>query len=329
MIVCTCEDRAGDMAGMKLLLVSLARACPDLQVLVFCPGPLQSRLSVPVPLPSVTIRECPDLGATGWSVKPWLLLKLLDEGHSEVVWLDSDIIAVSDFRADLRAAPAAAFVVSGDPQWVARQRDANRASSWGFQVGRKLMSPVNSCVIRVTPAHRPILEHWKKLLSTQQYLDAQAKPFAQRPPHLAGDQDALDALLTSDLYTSLDVHFLRPGLEIAQCHLADGYAVRDRLRHLWHSLPPLVHSQGLKPWRTGRRRKVYQDVSPYLLAALRYRDELGEDTSWMNASSAGGKVLRSLTGGDPNLAGFLPALSMEAQRALRIRSRLRRWLGRS
>jgi hypothetical protein len=324
-IVCTSEDRPRDFVGTKLLLASLARACPDVSALVFCPQPLHSRLRAQVILPTTTVRERPVSNAGGWSVKPWLLLQLLDEGHSEIVWLDSDIIAVSDFRTDLRKMPADAMVVGGDPHSLVRV--GNRVKSWGFQAGRALPIPVNSCVMRVTPAHRPILEHWKQLLSTRQYLEAQARPFQQRPPHLQTDQDALDALLSSESYKDVDVRFMRPGLEIAQCHLADGYTVRDRLRHLWRSLPPLVHSQGMKPWRTGRRREVFEDVSPYLLAAVRYRDDLGEETSWMDASRVGGKMLRYLSGGEPNLAGLLPALSRETQTALRIRTRLRQWLG--
>ena len=163
-------------------------------------------------------------------------------------------------------------------------------------------------------------------MMTVVYREAQSLPFAERPPHAASDQDVLHALLTSDRHADVAIAFLQPGVDIAQCHLADGYAVKDRLRNAFRRrLPPLVHSQGFKPWRPHLARTVDQDVSPYTLSARRYRQHL-DDVAWISPSGRGGKILWRLTGGDPNLAGLLPALSMELQRALRIRTRLARWI---
>ena len=116
---------------------------------------------------------------------------------------------------------------------------------------------------------------------------------------------------------------LRHGLDIAQCHMADGYSIRNRVRHAWRSLPPLIHCQGFKPWDAPSPRPLFLDVSPYLLVAQRYRDVLAGDTSWLATSSRWGRMLRLVSGDEPSVAGMLPALTTQLQRALRIRTRLR------
>jgi hypothetical protein len=104
--------------------------------------------------------------------------------------------------------------------------------------------------------------------------------------------------------------------------MADGYALFDRIRHAWRGLPPLIHSEGFKPWDNPATRPVFLEVSPYLLVAQRYRDVLSGDTSWLEASSMWGRLLRLVTWEEPSVAGVLPALATELGRAVRVRTRL-------
>jgi hypothetical protein len=121
------------------------------------------------------------------------------------------------------------------------------------------------------------------------------------------------------------VCFVRSGADIAQCHMADGYSPRERMRNLGRGLPPFVHSQGAKPWRSPAERPCFLDVSPYLFAARAYAAELGQDGGWLNSSSTVGRVLSIMTGHSANLAGLPLALITQVQRVARIRSRLRRF----
>jgi hypothetical protein len=327
MILCTYEDRELDIAGLKLLLLSLAEICPDLRVVAFVPDKMRRRFHSCTPFPNVTIRDCAGIAAKGWSVKPELLLTLLDEGHKEVIWMDTDILVTSDFRRSLRGLAEETLVVTEEPLWTNQINACDKADLWGFKSARTFHRGVNSCVIRATVHHREILKQWKNLLASSEYLGAQAMPFADRPPHLRSDQDVLDALLTSEQFACVNVHFMHSGEDIAQCHLADGYSTRERLCNLWRRIPPLIHSQGTKPWRPRADRKLHEDVSPYLLVAHRYRGKLDEDVYWMRTSTLAGKALRMVTCGDPNLAGLIPAMTTQLQRGFRLRSRLRKWFG--
>src|SRR3954447_20604908 len=97
MIILTYQDRESDVVGLNQLLLSLTEKCLALRVVVFCPDVVRRLLRAPALSANVTIRDSSGIGAEGWSVKPELLLTLLDEGHAEVLWIDSDIIATGDF----------------------------------------------------------------------------------------------------------------------------------------------------------------------------------------------------------------------------------------
>jgi len=326
MLICTYEDRRHHLVALQLLAHSLGRVCPDQRLTIWCPESLVGTFAAGLPGQRVSVRVWTHPDITGWSVKPTLLLDMLEEGHDEVVWMDSDLIVTSEFRD--RFGRSDAIVVAGEPLWATRANRIDRARSWGLPAGRRFPSLINSCVIRVKSIHQRLLEEWQRRLASAEYLLAQTLPFSDRLPHLRGDQDILDALLTSALFADIPVHFLRPGLEIAQCHMADGYSVCDRLRHAWRPLPPLIHSEGFKPWDNPSARAVFLDVSPYLMVTQRYRDILGGDTSWLDASSAWGRALRLLTWEEPNLAGLLPAVATRLQRALRIPTRFNDFVAR-
>jgi hypothetical protein len=318
MRICTFEDRRHHLVGLQLLAHSLGRVCPGQALDVWCPESLIDPFRAGLP-PHVSVHAWRRADVTGWSVKPALLLDRLDEGPEDVVWIDSDVIVAGEFRDRLDA--AGAMVVAGEPHWAARLNHVDRAGSWGLTRAREFPNLVNSCIVRVLADQQPILDEWRRRLASPEYLAAQRVPFDERPPHLRGDQDVLDALLTSTLFADVPVRMLEPGHDIVQCHMADGYSVRDRVRHAWRALPPLVHSEGFKPWNQPRDR-LFLDVSPYVLVAAQYRDQLEGDTDWLASASVPGRALRYLTGDEPSAAGILPALVSELQRGLRVRTRI-------
>jgi hypothetical protein len=320
MIICTYEDRRAHLTALQLLAHSLGAVCPDQRLAIWCPESLVSTFREGLQGTHVSLHVWEHPHATGWSVKPSLLLEMLKQGYEEVLWMDSDVIVTSEFRDLFDRSDV--IGVAGEPHWITRSDRIDRASAWGLPIARRFPSVINSCVVRVTSMHGTLLEAWRRCLASSEYLSAQMLPFWDRPPHLRGDQDALDALLTSSLFTNLPVKLLRPGREIAHCHMADGYSLVDRLRHAWRSLPPLIHSQAFRPWESSSWRPVWVEVSPYVLVAQRYRDVLSGDTSWLDATSMAGRVLRLISGGEPSVAGLLPALTQEVERAVRIRTRL-------
>ena len=238
-----------------------------------------------------------------YDVKPHVLLSLLDEGHEEVLWLDSDILICRDFRPLFADLPRGVLVVTEEALCSTHQDPGSlRTRLWKLPVGRTLPFTANSSVMRVTPAHRNLLIRWRSLLDDGRYRDAQAHT-GTRPPHLLGDQDVLTAVLASSDFAHVPLRYLRRGQDILQFFGSYGYTARERLQNFRGGMPPFVHSQGNKPWWPapdeatpswyGRFNSVYLDLSPYTLLAAKYRDEL-TDPTWMRSRTRAGTVLRTL-----------------------------------
>ena len=315
MVICIYEDRASDLVGVKLLILSLARHCPDLSVQLFCPTATPNFCRWLEMYPQVRLRELPATNNRGWNVKPDILLMLLSEGYNQVVWIDSDIIITKDFRHLLAHTADDTFVAAQENRWEALNGSVARTEAWGLAVARELESTVCSCFLRVTPAHERLLEEWKRCLAVPAYLEAQKK--WPRPVHMIGDQDVLTALLGSSAFADVKLHYLKRGTDIAQCFQADGYTVGERLTNIFSGLPVFVHSQGPKPWRDKGKEgidRTYLELSPYCYAAQPYCQQLNEDSSWLNIESSLGKVLSTLALHHPSLQGLPLALQSQLRR---------------
>ncbi|MBD0304380.1 MAG: nucleotide-diphospho-sugar transferase, partial [Tolypothrix sp. T3-bin4] len=83
-------------------MLSLARHCPDLPVIISCPQPCATFRRWVEDQPNAKLLAEDNLAGSGWNVKPTILLRRLGEGHSEVVWIDADIIVNQDFRQRLQ-----------------------------------------------------------------------------------------------------------------------------------------------------------------------------------------------------------------------------------
>src|SRR4051794_40776203 len=117
MLVCTYEDRPAALVGLKLLLLSLRRHCPDLSAVVCAPPMDQAARSWCARFKNVQLDDDACGRSSGWNVKPSILLSLLEKGHDEVVWLDSDIVLTADFRPLLYGSDPQTLVVSQAQYW--------------------------------------------------------------------------------------------------------------------------------------------------------------------------------------------------------------------
>jgi hypothetical protein len=313
-LICTFEDRATDIIGLKLLICGLSRYMPDVPVRVTCPVADDEFRSWLQAHPQVTLTDDPQLRGMGWNVKPILLAQLLQEGHDTVIWMDSDIIVTRDFRDHLPAGDA--LVVAHEPAltpYAVRQRVAG----WQLQPGRTLLG-VNTCVVRAKPTHARLLAAWQSSLQDPVYRAAQQASFAARPPHLIGDQDVLLALLSSQQFAEVPVHILKCGPSIIQQSGIPGYPPIQRLMHLLRGMPPLVHSQSFKPWRfptvpSPRRAlrayltSLYLETSPYTYSARRSRAESPGLPPCLEVRTLPGRLSRLLSFGQPSLGGITQA----------------------
>jgi hypothetical protein len=306
MIVCIAEDRESFEVPVKLLLLSLARQCGNLRVNLVYPKASAAFAAWIKRLRHVDLDAAGIPGAQGWNVKPQALLALLEAGHDEVVWIDSDVIVTGDFRPNLQSLSERTVMATEEALWgYHSDAEAWRARCWGMSVGRELPFTINTAVLRVTRCHIPLLLEWRRLLESETYQSGQRLDPDHRPQHMFGDQDVLTALMTSREFSNVDVEFFRRGPDIIQYFGLSGYTCAERLRHVVCGPPKFVHSQVFKPWVKFRAPRtianlrdladtLYLDLSPYTLAAHRYLREIAEPCPWMRPQSRTAAILRAV-----------------------------------
>lgn len=312
-MIVTYEDRADHLVGIKLLVLSLAEHWPDAAVEVLFPtatandeGWFQGR-------EQVRLRRDSFEGRNGYNIKPSLLRRALEEGAGEAIWMDSDIIVNRDPRPLWADSAPGTIVVAEEFLGAPHQGGSHRTRSWGLEAGRRLPNTTNSCVVRVTREHLNLLRDWDGLLASDEYQAAQKAPWHQRPPHMAGDQDVLCALLGSNKYRDVPIRWIRRGSEVAHCFANFGYPFQQRISNLMTGRSPtFLHGQGPKPWHfEGRDKPLFLEVSPYFIACDRLADKLGEQADWRQAKRPVGRWLRRLFGDHLSASGLLPAALYE------------------
>lgn len=316
-IICLYEDRLDHEIGLRLALVSLARHHPAARVVVFAPAASDGLRAWIAGRPGVELDSTQAFGHEGWDTKPQCLLALLDRGADEVIWLDTDLIVMAAFLPWMNSLKAGEMVVAQDPTHLPHQGTANRAVAWGLGKGRELGATVNSSVLRVTGRHRDLLAAWVRLLERSDYRQAQALHFLERRYHLAGDQDALGALLGSEDFSALEVHVLRAGREIVH----SGGLLMDSLEGRCFRLlrpffrPLFVHAIATKPWivlqgraeQTGLEwwlMRLSAEVSTYVAHARKLNREVDEPSPWLERGTVSGRCLRLLGLGNDALRGL-------------------------
>jgi hypothetical protein len=322
--ICIVEDREACEPCLRLLLLSLNRYSPGAAVSLFYPPAKQEFLSWIRKYPQVQLQPDRLKSDYGWNVKPQAIMHLMDQGHDEVIWIDSDVIVNRDVYSAFSNLNENIFVATehtlGEERW---DPNALRARSWGLPVGRVLPFGLNSGVLRVTRAHRSLMERWWELLQSGTYQDFQRSAWGQRPVHMLGDQDVLTALLTSKEFAGIPLHILQRGKDIIQFDGVYGYTITERLTNVLDGCAIFIHSAAGKPWSELWERPkslreyiklIYLDVSPYTISALPFRCELGCDTAWMEPHFALSKILRMLGFGRAALVGLPIAIAMEPGR---------------
>jgi hypothetical protein len=324
--ICVAEDRESCEPALKILLLSISTHSPEVPVNLFYPRAQQGFLDWVKRCAKVRLQTDPLAAGYGWNVKPQAILRLFNQGFEEVIWIDSDVVVKRNIVPLFSALGHDVLVAAEDA--LGHDRDdagALRARLWRLPVGRVLPFGLNTGVIRVTKHHHRLVHTWWAMLQSPQYQHFQNIDWDLRPLHMLGDQDVLTALLSSAEFSQVPLHILRRGKDIVQFNGVYGYMVAERVKNLLGEGPAFVHQFGHKPWydpwkASGLRdyvKKLYADLSPYTLAALRYRSQLQCDTEWMNPHYTLSRTLRSLGLGRPELAGLPFALLMEPARVVK------------
>lgn len=318
-VVCLFEDREDCMLGVQLLVLSARRHEPDWFFHAFLRNANPDQAQWFARQPNVRVRSADDTCPGGWNIKPSLLRRLLAETRRAVIWCDSDIILAGAVTPLLACHDETCFIATEEYGWGRARGSRLRAAGWDLTEVRPLKNTVNSCFMRVAPCHATMLEAWDAMMASDQYRDAQRSAWQQRPLHMVSDQDVLTALLASPAFAVMPMHLLANGHDIAQCFQEDGYTVGQRLRNaMLRRTPPLVHAQGGKPWKRGRRA-FYQTLSPYIKIAAPYVKTAGLPDYWLEADDFPSRCLDRLFFHDANLCGIVPAARKTLSRAWRHR----------
>ncbi|HVU51425.1 MAG TPA: nucleotide-diphospho-sugar transferase [Polyangia bacterium] len=316
MVICCYEDRASELLGVKLLVCSVRRHVRRVPIHLCVPNPPPDFERWAAAQPDLELDRTGDAQLRGWNAKPFLLLRLLDAGHDEAVWLDSDLIVAGDFR---RLFADDWSVVSTEELQRHSRKDARlRTTGWGFPLGRQLSHVLNSALVRVRASHRDLLTEWARLMRTPEYQAAQRMPLGARPAHMMGDQDVLTALLGSEAFAHVPLQLLRRGRDIIH-DPHGGYHPFDRVANVFRREPALVHAQSGRPWRYARPPSplaewsryynfLHVETSPYGHHARTYRGELGEDAPFLEVRSRFGRAAWALSRGNPHLPGMLHSM---------------------
>ena len=330
--ICVNEDRKAWEPSLRVVLTSLRLHCPDIPISLFYPFAVETFLRWLAAYPQVRLQANGLRDGYGWNVKPQAIMRLLDAGFDEVIWIDSDMFITKDIRPLFHDLDEAVFVAAEQTPLDRNDHDGagRRAQLWQLSVGRVLPSALNSGVLRVTKQHYPLLKRWWELLQSDEYQEWQRKEkdMLKRPTHMQGDQDVLTALLTSTEFDHIPLKILRRSKHIVQFDGVWGYTTAERLRNLLGDGPTFIHCMGTKPWvarwESERRnglvdylKMVYVDVSPYTLSSARFKEDLGCDTKWMDPHYRFSAILRSLAMQHPVLTGLPMAVVLDIARLVK------------
>jgi lipopolysaccharide biosynthesis glycosyltransferase len=330
-IICVNEDREAWEPSLRVVLASLGLHCPGMAISLFYPFANQAFRRWLSAYPQVRLEADGLRNGYGWNVKPQAIMRLLDAGFDEVIWIDSDVFVTRDIRPLFHGLDEAVFVATEATCSLGRYDHdgaGRRAQLWQFSVGRVFPASLNSGVLRVTRRHYPLMKRWWELLQSDGYQSCQQKEWRKRPIHMQGDQDVLTALLTSTEFAHVPLKVLRRSKHIVQFDGVWGYSTAERLRNLLGDGPTFIHSMGCKPWVTrwkSERRNhlteylkmVYLDVSPYTLSSAKFKEDLGCDTNWMCAHYKFSAILRSLAMQHPALTGLPMAVFLDIARFIK------------
>lgn len=223
-VFCMAEDREGAEIGIQLAVLSVVEFCPGAKLLVYRPRSVPGFAEWIAAQPGCELIETTLPGANNWNCKPQALLETLSwaEPGSQVVWLDSDLVVTADLATLLAKESPETLAITQEPLSAPHQGTEIRTRGWGLPVGRAFPETFNSCVVRTTHHHIPLLQHWQSLLEDPGYLHRAPEKLEQKPPHLWSDQDVLGALLGSALYQQVPIRLLRHGIDIL--HTGGGLA---------------------------------------------------------------------------------------------------------
>jgi hypothetical protein len=321
---CTFENRKSAFVAVKLLALSLERHCRDFTLflgMTETDPDLSEWLGKNAPHVVLVQLNPFTQGSSLKHIKPLLILTLFDRGVTDVTWLDTDLLVLRDLEPLLAKLSDDTVLVAQEERSRGFEFNPTLQEHYGLKPLRPLKYHVNSCVIRVSVQHRPLMEKFLECLLDPLFVEQQSKPSAEKLPAFSFEQEVLQMLLSSGntrWIPAFPVQFVRKGTEIIQELGVTTYKLRNRLRNgLGLRRPWMVHVPGSKPWSQDARARRRRAASVYSAFAETYKDQIQEDMSWVNSAGLSSRIARWLSFGQPHWVGWGHCLAGIAWRLLR------------
>ena len=324
---CAFENRKSAFIAAKLLALSLERHCRDFTLYL---GVTEENAAFSAWLARhaphvVTVRLPPFPPQSSLKhVKPLFMLHLFERGITDVTWLDTDMLVLRNLEPLLAPLRDDTLLVAQEEMGRKFEHNRTLLAHYRLEPRRPLEFHVNSCVIRATVRHKPLLEKYLACLLDPVFVAQQTKPPAEKIHDFAFEQNILEILLASGgraWNPDFPVQFIPKGPGIIQELGVTTYKLRNRLRNgLRIRHPWLVHVPGGKPWSPDPRARQYRAASVYSAFAETYRHQVDEDMSWANSAGWSSRIARCLSFGQPHWVGWAHCLAGLVRRWLRTGS---------
>lgn len=183
--ICIADNRQTAEPGIRLLIASISRHSSDWPIALCIPEPSAELKSWLAGHQNVTLNGIGIEGNwNGYNIRPELLIAILKGGSESALWIDSDIITLSSLDSIMDDIKNGSLVLTEETMSSNHyDGDALRARTWGLPIGRKVPFQLNTGVVGVTSQHLPLLEKWKEVLESQEYISAYMQPWEKRPSY--------------------------------------------------------------------------------------------------------------------------------------------------
>ncbi len=133
--ICVNEDREAWEPSLRVVLASLGLHCPDRAINLFYPFANEGFRRWLSAYPQVQLQADGLRDGYGWNVKPQAIMRLLDAGFDEVIWIDSDMFVTRDIHPLFDGLDEAVFVATEhtcSPDHYDHDGAGRRAQLWQF-----------------------------------------------------------------------------------------------------------------------------------------------------------------------------------------------------
>jgi hypothetical protein len=258
-----------------------------------------------------------------WQVKPVLILHLFSQGIRDVTWLDADLIVLRDLEPLFATLDEKTVMLAREFDYPFEFHETVM-EAFQMRPGHPLQGCINTCMIRVTVEHEPLIRKLLECIDTPFFVEQTSTPPPQRKIKWHYDQTVMEMLLCSvneNWNYTAPIRLVPAGAGFIQELGVTRYGIGDRLRNGFGlNRPWLIHCLGVKPWDPREEARKYRTLSVYSAFASSYRQEVEEPMPWARSKGWQSLIGRWLSFGQPHWMGLFHCMAGKLWQLLKSRA---------